>query len=68
MTTPPMTFPLPPVLLLDDMAQVMRTSTRTIKRGLRAGTFPIRPIRGIDKKIRFAGGDVERFLSRKGGR
>lgn len=58
----------PRVLLLPDLARVLQTSPRTIKRGLRARTFPIPTIKGIDKKLRWSSVDVERFLSRKGGR
>ena len=50
------------VLLLADIAAVLRTSERTVKRRLRAGTFPIPVLPGIDKRIRFAKADVERFV------
>lgn len=50
------------VLLLDEVAEVLRTSTRTIKRHLRAGTFPIPRLLGIDKRLRFAKTDVARFV------
>ena len=53
------------VLLLDEVAEVLRTSTRTIKRQLRAGTFPIRRLEGIDKRHRWAKADVDRYLHRK---
>ncbi len=57
------------VLLLTELAVVLRTSTRTIKRHLRAGTFPIPMLPGIDKRVRFARADVERYLRRdRGGR
>jgi hypothetical protein len=52
------------VLLLADIAAVLRTSERTVKRRLRAGTFPIPMLPGIDKRIRFAKADIERFLLR----
>ena len=52
------------VLLLAELAVVLRTSTRTIKRHLRAGTFPIPILLGIDKCVRFARADVERYLRR----
>ena len=52
------------VLLVPDIAVVLRTSPRTVKRHLRAGTFPIVTIDGIDKRVRFAKADVERFLRR----
>ena len=53
------------VLVLIEIAAVLRTSTRTIKRHLRAGTFPIPTLLGIDKRVRFAKADVERFLRRE---
>ena len=53
----------PKVLLLGDLAEVLRTSPRSIKRRMAAGTFPIRPLRGIDSKHRWAVVDVERFLA-----
>ncbi len=57
------------VLLMTELAVVLRTSTRTIKRHLRAGTFPIPMLLGIDKRVRFARTDVERYLRRdRGGR
>jgi len=52
------------VLLLPEIAAVLRTSTRTIKRHLRAGTFPIPSLPGIDKRLRFAKADVARYLHR----
>ena len=57
------------VLLLTELAVVLRTSTRTVKRHLRAGTFPIPMLLGIDKRVRFARAEVERYLHRdRGGR
>jgi predicted site-specific integrase-resolvase len=53
------------VLFLTDVAAVLRTSTRTIKRHLRAGTFPIPSLPGIDKRVRFARVDVARYLRRE---
>ena len=50
------------VLVLNELAIVLRTSTRTIKRRLRAGTFPIPTLPSIDKRHRFARADVEKFL------
>ena len=50
------------VLFVPDMAALLGTSTRTIKRHLRIGRFPIRPLDSIDRRVRFAKADVERFL------
>ena len=55
------------VLLMSEIAAVLRTSTRTIKRHLRAGTFPIPSLPGIDKRVRFARADVARYLRRDRG-
>lgn len=55
------------VLLLRDVAAVLKTSDRTIKRRLRAGTFPIRTLPSINKRRRFAKVDVARFLNRQQG-
>ena len=50
------------VLTLEDMASVLVTSSTTIKRRLRAGTFPIRPLVGIDRRRRWSRMDVRRYL------
>ena len=52
------------VLFLTDVAAVLKTSERTIKRRLRSGNFPIRTLPSIDKRHRFAKVDVARFLNR----
>ena len=53
------------VLILDELAEVLRTLPRTIKRHLRACSFPIPRLAGIDKRLRFAKADVERYVQRK---
>ncbi|MYH30292.1 MAG: hypothetical protein F4137_15900, partial [Acidobacteria bacterium] len=45
---------LPAVLLLDDVAALLRCSTTTIKRRLRARVFPVAPLSGIDKRPRWS--------------
>jgi hypothetical protein len=50
------------VLFLDDLAQLLRTSRRTIEKMRRAGVFPIPEIRGIDKRPRWSRVVVQRFL------
>ncbi len=50
------------VLTLEDVASVLVTSPTTIKRRLRAGTFPIRPLLGIDRRRRWSRTDVRRYL------
>jgi hypothetical protein len=57
----------PDVLLLRDLAKVLRCSIPTIRNRMRMGVFPIRPfsgpnIPGIDKVYRWRKADVDRFL------
>ena len=60
---------LPPVLMLPELAAVLRTSITTIRRQLRHGTFPIRPMSGprmktgLDSRYRWARVDVDAYLS-----
>lgn len=62
-------YELPAVLLLPDLARALRTSVRSIRRGLSRGDFPLRPMTspvvtlGMDKKYRWARKDVEQFLA-----
>jgi hypothetical protein len=59
---------LPAVLLIDDLAHLLQTSVRTVRRGLQLGTFPIQPFtspaapNGLDRKYRWARVDVEQYL------
>ena len=59
---------LPDVLLITDIALALRTSVRSVRRGLQQGTFPIRPMTspatsiGLDRKYRWARRDVQQFL------
>lgn len=61
-------YDLPAVLVITDLARVMRTSARSIRRQLHAGTFPITPMTtpihqiGFDRKYRWTRADVEAFL------
>ena len=59
---------LPDVLTISELARVLRCSESTIKRRLRDRIFPIGPLRGLDKKIRFAKAAVLRYLDQAGGR
>lgn len=62
-------YDLPAVLLISDLAAALRTSVRSIRRGLSRGDFPLRPMTspvvtlGMDKKYRWARTDVEQFLA-----
>lgn len=64
----------PDILLIADMAALLRCSESTIKRRLRAGTFPVAPLAGIDRKRRWskwavwrwlASGEANRLVSRR---
>lgn len=56
------------VLTIEELASILWTSPTTIKRRLRAGTFPIRPLMGIDRRRRWSRTDVRRYLDRDGTR
>ena len=49
-------------LTIVELASVLLTSETTIKRRLRSGTFPIRPLLGIDRRKRWSRADVRRYL------
>lgn len=51
------------VLYLEDVAARLRTSVRTIKRMLRAGTFPIPSLPRIDRRHRWSLSAVLHFLA-----
>jgi hypothetical protein len=53
---------IPPLLLIADLARVLRTSERTIRRRRAAGTLGIPELPSIDRKPRWSGQDVRRFL------
>ncbi len=50
------------VLTIGELASVLLSSETTIKRRLRAGTFPIRHLTGIDSRKRWSRADVRRYL------
>ncbi len=54
------------VLTLEELATVLFTSPTTIKRRLRTGTFPIRPLLGIDKRKRWSRTAVREYLDTGG--
>ena len=54
---------LPDVLLLDDMAALLRCSPSTIKRRLRAHVFPVAPLPAIDKRLRWSKAAMLRWLA-----
>ena len=53
---------LPPVLLIQDVARIMRCSTSTINRRLRARTFPVDPLPAIDKRKRWSITSFEQYF------
>ncbi len=53
---------LPDVLTIRELAHVLRSSESTIKRRIRDRVFPIPPLNGIDKRMRFAKSAVLRYL------
>ena len=57
---------LPDVVLLDDLARLLRCSPSTIRRRLRGGVFPVAPLPGVDNRLRFSRAAVQRFLDRTG--
>ena len=44
----------PEVLFIEDVAELLRSSPSTIRRRLRAGVFPVPPLPGIDKRLRWS--------------
>lgn len=53
------------VLMVDELAQVLGTSVRTIERQERAGVFPIPQLPGIDRKRRYAKAVIAAYLKRQ---
>lgn len=53
---------IPAVCFLDDVAYWLETSRRTVEKMRAARVFPIREMASIDKRPRWCGTDVRRFL------
>ena len=51
------------VLFIDEVAERLRMSTRTIRRKLDAKTFPIKPLKPVDSRTRWSEADVEAYVS-----
>jgi hypothetical protein len=51
------------VLLIDDIARLLKTSPRTIARRIRAGSFPFPQLPRIDKRARWSRVVIERILA-----
>lgn len=55
------------ILRIDDLCRLLQTSDETIRKRLKEKTFPIPPLPGgIDKKLRWAGPIVRRWLDENG--
>ncbi len=57
---------LRPVVLIDELADMLGTSVKTIRKRLYAKAFPIPCIEGIDKKYRWSRSEVMAFIERGG--
>jgi hypothetical protein len=53
---------LPVVLFLDDLAKHLRMSRRSIEKMRRHGCFPIPEMPSLDKRPRWSGEVVKRFI------
>lgn len=54
---------IPLVCFLDDLARILRTSRRTIEKMRRARVFPIRELPSLDRRPRWSGEDVRKYLA-----
>jgi hypothetical protein len=59
---------IPSVCFIADLVVALRTSRTTIERLRRYRRFPIRELPSLDKRPRWAGEDVRRYLSGDGRR
>ncbi len=57
---------LPAVLLIGDLARLLRCSPSTIRRRLADGVFPIAPLPSLGRTLRWHTADVRRWLERGG--
>lgn len=51
-----------PVLFIDELAALLKTSTRTLRKLLAANRCPIPPLPAIDKRHRWSRAAVDRYL------
>ena len=61
--TPDLRADIPAVCFIDDVARILRTSRRTIEKLRRHGCFPIRELASVDKRPRWSGVAVQRFIT-----
>jgi hypothetical protein len=52
----------PAVCFLEDLSRILRVSRRTLDRRRRHGALPIRELPRIDKRPRWSGAEVQKFL------
>ena len=57
---------LPAVLRMAELAALLRCSPKTIRRRLADGVFPLAPLPGLGRTLRWHTADVRRFLERGG--
>lgn len=55
-----------PVVLIDELAAMLKTSVKTIRKRIYARAFPIPDIKGIDSKYRWSRAEVLAFIDRGG--
>lgn len=53
---------IPDVCFIDDVARALRTSRTSVKRLRRVGNFPIPELPSIDKRPRWSGLAVRKFI------
>lgn len=53
---------IPAVCFLEDLSRVLRVSRRTLERLRRHHALPIRELPSLDKRPRWSGVDVQKFL------
>lgn len=52
------------VIQIDELAVLLRTTRKTILRRVSEGTFPLPPLEGIDKRLRWWGPTVRQWLEK----
>ena len=58
---------LPDLVLLDDLACLLRSRSSTLRRPVRGSVFPVPPLPAVDIRRRFSRAAVGRCLARGGG-
>ena len=58
---------LPAVLVIAELARLLRCSPTTIRRRLADGVFPVAPVPGLGRTLRWYTADVRRWLERDSG-